>query len=72
MLFNYMAIKAFNIDEEVYNQFSKHCKKNGISMSKRIENFIRGEISKLKSNPIENKLNETLFQKKDHSFSKYC
>jgi len=72
MLFNYMAIKTFNIDEEVYNQFSKHCKKNGISMSKRIENFIRGEISKLKSNPIENKLNETLFQKKDHSFSKYC
>ena len=67
-----MAIKTFNIDEEVYNQFSKYCKKNGISMSKRIENFIRGEISKLKSNPIENKLNETLFQKKDHSFSKYC
>jgi len=72
MLFNYMAIKTFNIDEEVYNQFSKYCKKNGISMSKRIENFIRGEISKLKSNPIENKLNETLLQKKDHSFSKYC
>lgn len=72
MLFNYMAIKTFNIDEEVYNQFSKYCKKNGISMSKRIENFIRGEISKLKSNPIENKLSENLIQKKDHSFSKYC
>jgi len=29
-----MALKTFNIDGETYKEFSKHCKKNGISMRK--------------------------------------
>lgn len=43
-----MAIKTFNIDEILYKEFSKHCKKHGISMSRKVENFIRQETEKLK------------------------
>ena len=43
-----MAIKTFNIDSEVYRIFSEHCRKEGISMSKKVENFIKEEINKLK------------------------
>ena len=41
-----MAIKTFNIDETVYKQFSTYCKKNGINMSGRIENYIREELNR--------------------------
>ncbi|NCO11185.1 hypothetical protein CO038_00540 [Candidatus Pacearchaeota archaeon CG_4_9_14_0_2_um_filter_39_13] len=44
-----MALKTFNLDAEVYEEFSKHCKKHGISMSRKVENFIRDEVGKLKS-----------------------
>ena len=66
-------IKTFNIDEEVYKAFSQHCKKNGVSMSKRVENFIKDEIAKLKIRPSI-KTVETLGKKSatSHSFSKYC
>ncbi|MBM3231839.1 hypothetical protein FJZ21_00470 [Candidatus Pacearchaeota archaeon] len=66
-----MVIKTFNIDEEAYKQFSAHCKKNGISMSKRVENFIRSEITKVKGkNDVKN---ETVDKKPlVHTFSKYC
>jgi len=36
-----MAIKSFNIQEDVYNLFSSFCKENGISMSKHIEFFMK-------------------------------
>ena len=39
-----MAIKTFNLDEEVYNRFSKLCKEHGISMSKQIELFIESQL----------------------------
>ena len=42
-----MALKTFNIDEEVYKSYSKKCKSKGMSMSKQIENFLRSEIGKL-------------------------
>tara|TARA_Y100000310_G_scaffold338209_1_gene427221 strand:+ start:4076 stop:4339 length:264 start_codon:yes stop_codon:yes gene_type:complete len=42
-----MALKTFNVDHEVYKEFSKHCKKHGISMSKRVENFIRLELENI-------------------------
>ena len=42
-----MALKTFNIDEKIYMQFSKYCKKEGLSMSKRIENFIKKELELL-------------------------
>ncbi len=43
-----MALKTFNLDDKIYREFSEHCKKNGISMSKRVENFIRKEIDKMR------------------------
>lgn len=44
-----MAIKTFNVDAMLYKEFSEHCKKEGISMSKRVENFIRQELDKVKA-----------------------
>ncbi len=71
-----MVIKTFNIDEEVYKQFSTHCKKNGISMSKRVENFLKEEVSKInnkiaKKNIIDKPENNKITSG-HHSFSKYC
>jgi hypothetical protein len=43
-----MAIKTFNIDEKIHKDYSDYCKEHGISMSKRIENFIKEEISKIR------------------------
>jgi hypothetical protein len=39
-----MVLKTFNITEEVYAQFSKRCKENGISMSKQVEFFMRSMV----------------------------
>ncbi len=39
-----MAIKTFNIDEFIYEKFSRFCKENGISMSKQVEIFMRTQI----------------------------
>ncbi len=41
-----MAIKSFNIQEDVYKVFSSFCKENGISMSKHIEFFMKSCIEK--------------------------
>lgn len=75
-----MALKTFNIDAEIYKEFSKHCKKEGLSMSKKIENFIRSEMDAAKSDvraairKIERRHNLTKQSKqpKEHSFMKYC
>ncbi len=63
-----MALKTFNLDAEVYRLFSEHCKREGISMSKKIEKFIRQELEALKkgaTGSVEISLGE-------HSFKKYC
>ena len=62
-----MALKTFNLNQEVYKEFSKHCKEHGISMSKKIENFIKEELQKIKlfAKPQATKTEE-------NSFSKYC
>ncbi|MEM4398088.1 MAG: hypothetical protein QW757_05715 [Candidatus Woesearchaeota archaeon] len=39
-----MALKTFNIDETIYKKFSDICKKNGMSMSKQIEFFMRSIV----------------------------
>lgn len=39
-----MALKTFNIREEVYRKFSHFCKEHGISMSKQIELFMESYI----------------------------
>ncbi|MSS74385.1 hypothetical protein EXS72_01965 [Candidatus Pacearchaeota archaeon] len=71
-----MAIKTFNIDKETYDQFSAYCKKNGISMSKRVEHFIKEEVSKIKDKMPSGKKQTAVDGKKisteHHSFSRYC
>ena len=69
-----VTIKTFNIDEEVYKQFSAHCKKNGISMSRKVENFIKDEISKLNIKSTSKKVVDKIEPLKQvhHTFSKYC
>jgi hypothetical protein len=71
-----VALKTFNLDEEVYREFSKHCKENGMSMSKKVENFIKEEMEQIKGG---GKLKIKRFMKdvshlkeKVHSFRKYC
>ena len=39
-----MAIKTFNVQEEVYSKFSRFCKERGISMSKQIQIFMESVI----------------------------
>ena len=39
-----MALKTFNVQEQVYSEFSGYCKENGINMSKQIEIFMRSVI----------------------------
>jgi len=39
-----MALKTFNIEEEVYNKFSAICKSLGVSMSKQVELFMRSQV----------------------------
>lgn len=71
-----MALKTFNLDEQVYREFSEHCKKNGISMSKRVENFIRGELGRIKNKGFVKEFKETkdkdLAKTELPHFSKYC
>ena len=73
-----MALQTFNLDKEVYKAFSEHCKKHGISMSKKIENFIREELEQIRSG---GRINVKRFSKilekhemesQEHSFKKYC
>lgn len=61
-----MAIKTFNIDDEIYKEFSRHCKKEGVSMSKRVENFIRSELERMKFDKARAP------SVKEHSFKRYC
>lgn len=72
-----MVIKTFNVDGEVYKQFSTHCKKNGISMSKRVENFLKEEVSKINSKVVKKNMDKPTAEVKTispahHTFSKYC
>jgi hypothetical protein len=66
-----MALKTFNLDGKVYEEFSRHCKKEGISMSKKIENFIKGEVMKIKTGK-NSKVKRIVSGKREHSFRKYC
>ena len=74
-----MALKTFNLDEEIYKQYSKHCKENGISMSKRIENFISREIDELMKEKVPSPNNsrdprkeEPSLERPQHGMSRYC
>ena len=75
-----MALKTFNVDEEIYKEFSKHCKENGISMSKKVEKFIQEEMQFIKENAgkimkrAERKMekNRGFVDDDEHPLSKYC
>jgi len=76
-----MALKTFNIDDQIYKEFSQYCKKNGISMSKKVENFFKEELMNIKlstkaytKESDRNELKENLQQdsQKEHPLSKYC
>lgn len=73
-----MALKTFNLNGEIYKEFSEYCKKQGISMSKKIENFIREELEHVKSGGRVNvkrftkMLEKHEMDEKEHSFKKYC
>jgi uncharacterized protein YwlG (UPF0340 family) len=76
-----MALKTFNVDKKAYEEFSKHCKKHGISMSKKIENFIKRELESIKDVVAKTEEEvESVVGKRDsggsgsegHSFSRYC
>jgi len=62
------TLKTFNLDSEIYKEFSDHCKEHGISMSKKVENFIKLEMEKIR--PQQTRKKET--KAEDHSFSKFC
>lgn len=68
-----MVLKTFNIDKEVYEKYSRHCKKNGISMSRQVENFLRSEIEKIsgkKKTEVNNKFLDVKID--EHPLKKYC
>ena len=65
-----MALKTFNLDEEVYKKFSQHCKKEGLSMSKKIENFIRKELEQLGN--ITSPAKKEIVELEKHPMHKYC
>jgi 5-bromo-4-chloroindolyl phosphate hydrolysis protein len=78
-----MALKTFNLDKEVYEEFSKHCKENGISMSKKVEKFIREELEMLKVQTLGKEVKKAKEMQKfsevknkvevsEPSFGKYC
>ncbi len=70
-----MGLKTFNLSEDSYKTFSEHCKKEGISMSKKIDNFIKSEMERMGK---QVKVSKEIIKKKKtilqehHSFSKYC
>ncbi len=76
-----MTLKTFNLNEEIYNKYSGHCKKHGISMSKQVEKFIAREVASLSSS-LDIDLPETSKPrarapsledaKRNHPMSRYC
>jgi len=69
-----MVIKSFNIDSETYSQFSEICRERGHSMSKKVENFIKEELERMKGNFKTERLSATekIPEKSNHPMHKYC
>ena len=62
-----MALKTFNLDEEIYRTYSAYCRENGISMSKRVEMFIKDEVGKINDKTKESKT----LSDEEHPMAKY-
>ena len=54
-----MAIKTFNLEEDVYKKFADFCKEHGLSMSKQVNIFIKAQLE------TEPKVREEYLQKLD-------
>ena len=75
-----MALKTFNIDDAVYKNYSKHCKKKGISMSRQIEIFLRNEVEKIANVGSKDDIDVKKIEKDmksfdkslEHPLKKYC
>lgn len=78
-----MTLKTFNLDDKAYKAFAEYCKKEGISMSRKVDNFIRAELENMKAGAIKKEHKEVHKEKsietnahpisaEQHSFSKYC
>lgn len=73
-----MALKTFNVDEEVYKRFSTYCKANGISMSKQVERFMRDELERLTAakkrskTRTEENTHSHVPTADDHAMKKFC
>jgi len=39
-----MALKTFNVSQDIYLKFSSFCKESGISMSKQVETFMASQV----------------------------
>lgn len=65
-----MVLKTFNINEEIYDKFSKFCREHGISMSKQVEIFIESQVSNEKEvKPEYLKKLEKIRKGKYHKFN---
>jgi len=40
---------SLSVEEEVYEEYRKHCEEKGIILSKQFENFMKEELKKNKS-----------------------
>ncbi len=71
-----MAIRSFNINEKIYEKYKKKCKEEGISMSKRVENFIRRELESEMGDEgkkgKKDKGDESHLEGEEHTFQRYC
>ena len=75
-----MALKTFNIDDAVYKNYSKHCKKKGISMSRQVEIFLRNEVEKIANVSSKDDIDVKKIEKDmksfdkslEHPLKKYC
>ncbi len=63
-----MGIKTFSIDNEIYEKFKEFCKKEGYSMSKKVEKFMKAEMDIL----VKKESKQSERKSEEHSFSKYC
>ncbi len=63
-----MGIKTFSIDNETYEKFKEFCKKEGYSMSKKVEKFMKSEMDTL----VKKETKQLEKRREEHSFSKYC
>ena len=76
-----MALKTFNVDAEIYRAFSDHCKREGISMSKKVEKFLKAELERLELNSKREKISASgekepspshVQESEEHIMGKYC